>query len=113
MDHDIAAILDFIDTNRKSMAAYVRQRLVAAGAGSYLDTLGKGGIEALENEAAGVLLDLACAMCRRLRPDSAFEAELILAKFPEPVRRTITLPRSDAYHSVMAPLESVDNAQSK
>ena len=69
MDTELAAITDFVRSNRKALAGYLRQKLAAAGAKAYLDQLGKAGIDRLESEAAGVLLDLACALLCRLHPD--------------------------------------------
>lgn len=107
MDEDLAAILDFVSSNRQRLAGYLRQKLIGAGAKEYLDALGKTGIEAQEREAAGVLLDLACALLRRLRPDRDIRSENALHQLPEGVRRTIHLPRSDAYYAVLAKLDEV------
>jgi hypothetical protein len=105
MDTELAAITDFIRSNRKALAAYLRQKLKAAGANSYLDQLGKAGIDGLEREAAGVLLDLACALLRRLHPDRDFQSEAILGQLPEEDRQGIQLPRSQAYDAVLAELQ--------
>jgi hypothetical protein len=105
MEIDIAAIVDFVSSNRKALAAYLRQKLVQAGAKPYVDQLGKSGIERMESEAAGVLVDLACAMLRRLHPGREFQAEALLMQFPEDVRQHIHLPRSDAFHAILAELE--------
>jgi hypothetical protein len=105
MDNELSAIADFVNSNRKALAGYVRQKLVAAGAKQYLDRLGKEGIEALNRETAGVLLDLACALLRRLQPEREFQPEQILAQLPEVVRLSIRLPRSEAYNAVLAQLE--------
>jgi len=105
MGNEQSIVADFVRSNRKAMAGYVRQKLVAAGAKPHLDRLGKEGIESLENEAAGVLLDLACAFLRRLHPEQEIQAEDLLAKLPADVQKTIRLPRSDAYHELMAKLQ--------
>ena len=104
MDQNTTTITEFVQANRKALAAYVRQKLVAADAKPYLDRLGKDGIAALDSEAAGVLLDLACALLRRLHPEQEFVAEEILAKLPEDVRKSIRLPRSEAYYAVLSQL---------
>src|SRR5688572_3527814 len=104
MDNNLPAIAEFVQANRKELAGYVRQKLVAAGAKPYLDALGKDGIESLDREAAGVLLDLACALLRRVQPGCDFQAEQVLAQLPEDVRQCIRLQRSEAYHSIIGRL---------
>jgi hypothetical protein len=104
MEDELAAVADFVESNRRAMASYVRQKLLAADAKQYLDSLGKDGIAALDGEAAGVLLDLACALLRRLHPGRDYKAEEVLGQLPSNVQRAIRLPRSDAYHAVMAQL---------
>ena len=99
MHNDIIAISDFVQSNRKALSAYLRQKLIVAGANTYLDQLGKAGIEQQEDEAAGVLLDLACALLRRLHPDQQYQPEAILPQLPEAVAQRIRLPRSPAYHA--------------
>jgi hypothetical protein len=106
MNSELAAIEDFVQGNRSALAAYVRQKIIAAGAKPYLDSLGKEGIDALDREAAGVLVELACALLRRLDLERSFEAEKVLAELPDSVRRSIRLPRSEAYYNVLAELEN-------
>jgi hypothetical protein len=105
MDNELSVIADFVKSNRKALASYVRQNLVAANAKPYLDRLGKEGAEALDRDAAGVLLDLACALLRRLHPERDFQSEEILAHLPEDIRQSIRLPRSEAFHAVLAQLQ--------
>jgi hypothetical protein len=69
VDNELSVVNDFVHSNRKAMASYVRQKLIAAGAKQYLESLRKEGIESLDNEAAGVLLELACALFRRWHPE--------------------------------------------
>ena len=104
MDQHSTAVADFVQANRKALAAFIRQKLLAADAKPYLDRLGKEGIAALDAEAAGVLLDLACALLRRLHPNEEFVSEELLAQFPEDLRQNIRLPRSDAYFAVLSQL---------
>jgi hypothetical protein len=104
MDDDVSIIADFVNANRKALARYVRQKLIAADAKAYLDSLGKDGIEALDREAAGLLLDIACALLRRLHPEREFQPERILPQIPEFIRQHIQLPRSNAYHAIVAQL---------
>lgn len=104
MEKEIAAVADFVSANRKALAAYLRQKLLAANASSYLDQLGKDGIEKLEQESAGVLVDLACALLRRLYPSREFVAEVVLAQLSAEMQRTIRLPRSEAYYAVLGQL---------
>jgi hypothetical protein len=108
MEDELSAIMDFVQSNRNPLAAFIRQKLLAAGSREYLDRLGKPGIEALEAEAAGVLIDLACALLRRLPSGRDYQAEEIIAKFPDAVRQSIRLPRSEAYHAVLAELQRGD-----
>jgi hypothetical protein len=105
MESEFAAIVDFVQSNRKALASYVRQKLLAADAKPYLDRLGKDGIEALDCEVAGLLLDLACALLRRLHPDREVKSEDVLAQLPEVVRQSIRLPRSEAYQAALAELQ--------
>lgn len=104
MDHNLRAITEFVQSNQKALAAYVRQKLIAADAKPYLDGLGKDGIAVMDSEAAGVLLDLACALLRRLHPEQKFVAEEILAQLPGSVQHSIRLPRSEEYYAVLAQL---------
>ena len=108
MNNEVAAISEFIGANKKALAGYLRKRMLAAGAKEYLDRLGKSGIEDMEKEAAGVLLDMACALLRCLRPEEQYQAESLLLQFPEQVRQTIRLPRSEAYYSVLAELKKIE-----
>jgi hypothetical protein len=105
MDRELAAVADFVQSNRRPLARFMRQKLLAAGAKQYVDGLGKEGIEALDREAAGVLLDLACALLRRLDPDRTIESEEVLAQLPDAIRLGIRLPRSDAYHEILRQLQ--------
>jgi hypothetical protein len=107
----LSAISDFVNSNRKSMASYLRQKLLAADAKPYLDRLGKSGIEEMEREAGGLLLDLACALLRRLHPGEEFQSEAILAQLSESERQNIRLPRSDAYYAVLAELQKMKPRQ--
>jgi hypothetical protein len=66
MNSELAAIDQFVQDNRNALAAYVRQKIIAADAKPYIDSLGKEGIDALDREAAGVLVDLACALPGRV-----------------------------------------------
>jgi hypothetical protein len=104
MDRRSTAITDFVLANGKALAAYIRQKIIAADAKPYLDRLGKEGIAALDAEAAGVLLDLACTLMRRLHPEHEFLAEDLLAQLPENQRQNIHLPRSEAYERLQAHL---------
>lgn len=104
MDTELSAIADFVQGNRKPLTGYVRQKLQAAGAKAYLDGLGKEGIEKLDREAAGVLLDLACALLRRLHPDRVFRSEEILAMLADDIRQSIRLPYSNTYFEILADL---------
>lgn len=97
----VSAVSDFINANRKPLASYIRQKLIAADAKAYLNQLGKPGIEQMEREAAGVLLDLACALLRRLHPSEEFESETIMALLSVNDQQNIRLPRSDAYFAVL------------
>jgi hypothetical protein len=105
MDNELSVIADFVMSNRKALASYVRHKLIVAEAKSYLDRLGQEGIEILDCEAGGVLLDLACALLRRLHPEREFQSEEVLAHFPQDVRQSIRLPRSEAYYAALAQLQ--------
>ena len=61
MDY-VPIIRDFVRVNRKELAGYLRRKLLEAGAKEYVGKLGKDGIAAMEREAAGVVLDFACAL---------------------------------------------------
>ena len=100
MDDELLLVADFIKANRKPMATYVRTKMLDAGGKSYVDRLGKEGIRLLDNEAAGVLLDLACAMLRRIYPKREFLSEDVLARLPDELQKSIRLPRSEAYHQL-------------
>src|SRR5262245_38824665 len=107
MKSELSAISDFVLSNSKALASYLRQKLIDAGAKGYVEGLGKQGIGKLEQEASGVLLDLACALLRRLQPGVEFDAEAILHQLPAHVQKTIRLPRSQAYNAVLAELEKI------
>jgi hypothetical protein len=104
MDQHSTVVADFVQSNRKALAAFIRQKLITADAKPYLDRLGKEGIATLDAEAAGLLLDLACAFLRRLHPEQQFVAEEFLTRLPENLRQNIRLPRSEAYYSVLSQL---------
>jgi hypothetical protein len=105
MNNELAVFTDFINSNRESLAAYLRGQVIKAGAKEYLDGLGNDGIELMGCEAAGMLLDLACALLRRLDPGRDLRSEDVLRQLPETERQRIRLPRSDSYYSIMAYLE--------
>jgi hypothetical protein len=107
MPDDLTALIDFIQSNRQPLAKYIRQNIIKAGAKSYLDNLGKDGIEALDRGAAGVLLDLACALLRRLNPDRPMTSEEALTALPESVRNSIRLARSEAYYAVLPEIKRI------
>ncbi len=111
MSDSARMIEDFVASNRKPLAGFVRQKLIAANAKPYLDSLGKEGIENLEREAAGVLLDLACALLRRIHPERTITAEGVLNQFSESVRKSIKLPRSEAYHAALDALDKARNTE--
>ncbi len=94
MDNELSAIADFVKSNRKGLASYIRQKLLEAEAKPYLDRLGREGIRALDREAAGVLLDLACALLRRLHTGRELQSEEILEQLPAAIRQSIRLPTS-------------------
>jgi hypothetical protein len=77
MDKEVSAISDFVMLNRRELAAYFWRQLISAGAKEYVDRLGKAGIATLEREAAGLLVDLACALMRRLHPSANFQPEIV------------------------------------
>ncbi|MDB5349407.1 MAG: hypothetical protein JWN86_654 [Planctomycetota bacterium] len=106
-DDVYGVMADFVRANREPLAGFVRQKLTEAGAKPYLDGLGRSGIEALRAEAAGVLLDLACGLIYRLRPDRVWDAQEILDHFPDDLRRDVCLPRSEGYHRVLDELQKM------
>lgn len=105
MTDEMTAISDFVDANRKALAGFIRQKLMLANAKPYLDRIGKEGIEALEREAAGVLLDLACAFLSHLHPERQVKSEEVLDQLPAHFRSAVHLPRSNMYFAVLADLE--------
>ena len=104
MHDDIAIISDFVKVNSESLAYWMRRKLIQAGAKDYVKALGKDGIEAMRCEAAGLLLDLGCAMVNRLKPEVGLTSEDVISKLPESERRMIRLPRSDTYHAALESL---------
>ena len=105
MIDEVKVISEFVRDNKKSLAEYLRKKILAAGAKEYLDKLGKVGITEMENEAAGVLLDLGCAFASRLDPRVKMTTESIWPKLPMDLQKTVRLPRSDAYHEAMKRLK--------
>jgi hypothetical protein len=103
----LSIIREFVRDNRKEMAGYVRRKMLEAGAKDYLGRLGKDGIAAIEREAAGVVLDFAVALLNRLNPEPKLVSEEILAQLPPEEAVTVRLPRSDAYHGVLASLQQM------
>lgn len=95
------AILDFVRKNKKPLARYIRGKLVEAGAKGYLDNLGKSGIEAMEREAAGMLLDLACVLVNRLQDHTQFRSEELFLSMSVHERNQIELVRSDGFKEIM------------
>src|SRR5688572_12455553 len=98
------AIRDFVMTNRKPLAGWLRKQLIAAGAGEYVGRLGKTGVEAMERDPAGVLLDLGCALLNRLEPGHERHAEELLLQLPEGVRSQIRLPRGEGHNAILGGL---------
>jgi hypothetical protein len=101
----LSAVADFVRTNREPLASLIRQKLIAAGAKPSVGALGKEGIEQLRREAAGILLDLACALIRRMNNETELTSEAVLHELPEDLRDSIGLPRSDAYYSMLDELK--------
>jgi hypothetical protein len=103
----IVAIVDFVAKNREPLAHWLRLRLIDAGAKDYVSRLGKDGIEAMRRDAAGMLLDLACALMRRVEPSRKIDSETILMQLPERERASIRLPRSEEYYEVLEWLKNM------
>lgn len=60
----------------------------------------------MNQDSAGVLLDLACAFLRRLNADMKIESEAVLFEMENSLRLKIRLPRSEEYYKALNALKS-------
>ena len=101
----LETISDFVMSNRSALSSHHRQLLTKAGAKSYLDKLGQKGIEEMNRDSAGLLLDVVCAFLRRLNPDMKIESEEVLFEMENSLQLKIRLPRSDEYYNALSALK--------
>ena len=101
MIDEVKVISEFVRDNKKPLSDYLRKKIIDAGAKQYVAQLGKQGIQEMENEAAGVLLDIACAFVNRLNSMANLTAESIWPHLPLDLKESVRLPRSAAYYEAL------------